>query len=92
MTIIHSFIFLLCLIIESRCQTINVPFSAPPGAVAVDPALLSVSLEFFAFPGYMSLNNTAPCLDQLQASHGHAPAVRIGGTTQFVFRFNIEIS
>lgn len=85
--VIHSFIFLLCLIIESWCQ-LNVPSSAPPDAIAVDPALLSVSLEFFAFPGYMDLNNTAPCLDQLQASRGHAPAVRIGGTTQDRATFN----
>lgn len=84
--------FLFFLASGALSQVIDVPLSAPSSAVAIDPALLSISLEFFAFPGYMNLTNTAPCLDYLQALRGNPPAVRIGGTTQFVFPLNFPLN
>lgn len=81
----------LCLLVAVTCvvhgtagQTtvFTIPASVPTSAVSVDPALLSVSLEFFAFPGYMDLDETQTCLANLQALRGGPPAVRIGGTTQ----------
>ena len=65
-----------------QSTTFTIPSAVPTSAVTVDPALLSVSLEFFAFPGYMDLDETQTCLENLQALRGVAPAVRIGGTTQ----------
>lgn len=59
-----------------------VPSSVPSSAVSVDASLLSVSIEFFAFPGYVELDGTATCLSNLQSLRGAPPAVRIGGTTQ----------
>ncbi|KAH7930049.1 hypothetical protein BV22DRAFT_1001423 [Leucogyrophana mollusca] len=57
--------------------------SAPPSAAAdVDPSLLSLSLEFFAFPEYTTLSTTTNCLDNIAALRGVQPAIRIGGTTQ----------
>ncbi|KIJ25823.1 glycoside hydrolase family 79 protein [Sphaerobolus stellatus SS14] len=50
--------------------------------IYVDPALLGVSLEFFAFPGYTQLSNTVQCLANIQSLRGTPPPVRIGGTTQ----------
>jgi hypothetical protein len=63
-------------------QTYAVPSSKPSGAGRVDPALLSISLEFFAFPGYTQVTSTNVCMNQIKTLRGHAPAVRIGGTTQ----------
>ena len=60
---------------------IDPALSEPP----LDPALLSVSLEFFAFPGYAALPATANCLANLANLRGAQPAIRIGGTTQCVF-------
>ncbi|GJJ07592.1 hypothetical protein Clacol_001795 [Clathrus columnatus] len=79
---------ILLLYFVTISRSIDVPSSAPSNAITIDPALLSLSLEFFAFPGYMELNNTAPCLDHLQFLRGQAPAVRIGGTTQDRATFN----
>lgn len=74
---------LLCGILSvPLSRAITVPSSAPPSAVPVDPSLLSVSLEFFAFPGYAALPTTANCLANMAALRGAPPAVRIGGTTQ----------
>ncbi|KZV75142.1 glycoside hydrolase family 79 protein [Peniophora sp. CONT] len=61
---------------------ITVPSSAPSTAKAVDPALLSISLEFFAFPAYTSVTSTSVCMNHITSLRGHPPAVRIGGTTQ----------
>ncbi|GJE97722.1 glycoside hydrolase family 79 protein [Phanerochaete sordida] len=66
----------------SLCRAIAIPSSAPASAAPLDPSLLSVSLEFFAFPGYTALPATANCLANLAALRGAPPAVRIGGTTQ----------
>ncbi|KAI9068399.1 glycoside hydrolase family 79 protein [Trametes sanguinea] len=63
-------------------QGIVVPSSAPSNAAAVDPSLVSVSIEFFAFPGYTQLRGTSNCLANLASVRGAQPAVRIGGTTQ----------
>lgn len=61
---------------------IALPSSPPSSAASVDPSLLSVSFEFFAFPAYSQLKATANCLANIAALRGAQPAVRIGGTTQ----------
>ncbi|EMD37598.1 glycoside hydrolase family 79 protein [Gelatoporia subvermispora B] len=73
---------LLASCLSSRSQNITVPRSAPSGSASVDPALLSLSIEFFAFPGYTELTGTANCIANLATLRGTPPAVRIGGTTQ----------
>ncbi|EJD06326.1 uncharacterized protein FOMMEDRAFT_25640 [Fomitiporia mediterranea MF3/22] len=78
-------IALACIVHNSTAQTLTtiaVPPSAPTQAVTVDPSLLSVSIEFFAFPGYTELSGTTTCLANIQELRGAPPAVRIGGTTQ----------
>ena len=69
--------------------TFNVPSSPPSSAATVDPSLLSVSIEFFAFPGYTQLVGTANCLQNLADLRGAQPAIRIGGTTQYVLDSNV---
>lgn len=66
-------------------QTVDIvlPLTAPSNASSVDPSLLSVSIEFFAFPGYTDVSATATCLNNLAELRGAPPAVRIGGTTQY---------
>ncbi|KAI0093447.1 hypothetical protein BDY19DRAFT_983105 [Irpex rosettiformis] len=73
-----------CLLMHVQTgNTIDVPSTPPSTAKPVDPALLSVSLEFFAFPGYTQLAATTNCLDNIASLRGGVqPAVRIGGTTQ----------
>ncbi|TFK53939.1 glycoside hydrolase family 79 protein [Heliocybe sulcata] len=66
----------------SAAITITVPRAPPSTAVNVDPAALSVSLEFFAFPDYTQLTATTNCLDYIGSLRGAPPAIRIGGTTQ----------
>lgn len=61
---------------------VTVPSSPPSSAQSVDPSILSVSLEFFAFPGYTELQATTNCLANIASLRGAQPAVRIGGTTQ----------
>ncbi|THH27708.1 hypothetical protein EUX98_g6485 [Antrodiella citrinella] len=62
---------------------IAVPPNAPSGAAAVDPSVLSVSIEFFTLPGYTQIEATSNCLENLAQLRGGArPAIRIGGTTQ----------
>ncbi|KDQ49544.1 glycoside hydrolase family 79 protein [Jaapia argillacea MUCL 33604] len=51
-------------------------------SVLVDPAVLSVSLEFFTFPDYTTINATNNCLANIESLRGTFPAIRIGGTTQ----------
>ncbi|KAF8584898.1 glycoside hydrolase family 79 protein [Ramaria rubella] len=76
-------LFWCCLLtFVSLSTSITVPSTPPSGAATIDPALLSVSLEFFTFPGYIALPNTAQCFANIQTLRGTAPAVRIGGTTQ----------
>ncbi|KAI0344513.1 hypothetical protein BDW22DRAFT_1326510 [Trametopsis cervina] len=62
--------------------TLTLPPTPPPSSHRVDPSLLSVSIEFFAFPGYTALAATTNCLDNVAVLRGAQPAVRIGGTTQ----------
>jgi hypothetical protein len=46
-----------------------------------------VSLEFFAFPGYMNdVAATTTCLQNFKALTGVWPPLRIGGTTQYVYK------
>ncbi|TFY70569.1 hypothetical protein EVG20_g2440 [Dentipellis fragilis] len=79
-------------IYASSTWAITVPSSPPSTASSVDPALLSISLEFFAFPGYMQLPSTTTCLANLAGLRGTAPAVRIGGTTQDRATYNAQLS
>ncbi|PAV16737.1 glycoside hydrolase family 79 [Pyrrhoderma noxium] len=67
---------------QAQSTTFSVPVSAPTSAVAVDSSLLSVSIEFFAFPGYTQLQSSTKCLSNIQNLRGAPPAIRIGGTTQ----------
>ena len=62
-----------------------VPSKAPSNAQHIDPALISVSFEFFTFPEYMGLPATKGCLSLLEEFRGSPAAVRIGGTTQYVY-------
>lgn len=74
-----------------RAVTYTVPASAPASAAPLDPSLVSVSIEFFAFPLYAALAATTHCLANLAALRGGAPpAVRIGGTTQYVVSLGAE--
>lgn len=74
-------VILAALLWSSRAYAIAVPSSPPSGAVAVDPSLVSVSIEFFAFPGYTEMAGTNNCLNNLASLRGVQPAIRIGGTT-----------
>lgn len=62
---------------------IVLPARVPSTATTVEKTLLSVSLEFFAFPEYHKIPATFICLANLETLRGSPPAVRIGGTTQF---------
>ena len=73
---------LVALAYAHHARAITVPSTPPSGAVTVDPSLVSVSIEFFAFPGYTEITGTNNCLDNLASLRGAQPAVRIGGTTQ----------
>ncbi|KAA1472941.1 glycoside hydrolase family 79 protein [Dentipellis sp. KUC8613] len=79
-------------ICASSTWAVTIPSSSPSTATSVDPALLSISLEFFAFPGYMQLPSTTTCLANLAGLRGTAPAVRIGGTTQDRATYNAQLS
>ncbi|KAI8994093.1 hypothetical protein BD414DRAFT_481406 [Trametes punicea] len=75
-------VVLSCLLRLGQAHAVVVPSSAPSNAAPVDPSLVSVSIEFFAFPGYTQLSGTNNCLANLASLRGAEPAVRIGGTTQ----------
>ncbi|KAH7916149.1 glycoside hydrolase family 79 protein [Hygrophoropsis aurantiaca] len=77
-----SVFFVFASVWISTALCVNIPSSTPATASNVDPALLSLSLEFFAFPEYTELSTTANCLDNIAALRGTQPAIRIGGTTQ----------
>lgn len=70
--------------------TFNVPSTAPASAVSYDLSLLSISIEFFAFPEYMNIKTTSNCIANLQSLRGTPPAVRIGGTTQYVLSSSLS--
>ncbi|TBU37713.1 hypothetical protein BD309DRAFT_973450 [Dichomitus squalens] len=72
-------------------RAIAVPSTTPSGAVSVDPSLVSVSIEFFAFPGYTNITGTNNCLANLATLRGAQPAVRIGGTTQDRATYNASL-
>lgn len=77
---------LLCtaLLWRRAVTAIAVPPDVPSGAVTFDPSLLSVSIEFFTLPGYTQIQATHNCLENLAVLRGAPPAIRIGGTTQYV--------
>ena len=78
---------LVLLAVACVTHGITIPSTAPSTASTVDPALLSVSLEFFAFPQYTTVTSTSVCLGHIADLRGTYPAVRIGGTTQYVVFF-----
>ncbi|KAL0581236.1 hypothetical protein V5O48_000824 [Marasmius crinis-equi] len=69
-----------------------IPTSAPSTAATIDPSLLAVSIEFFAFPGYTNVTSTSKCLQNLGDLRGSAVAVRIGGTTQDRATYDASLS
>ncbi|RPD78395.1 hypothetical protein L226DRAFT_502875 [Lentinus tigrinus ALCF2SS1-7] len=73
-------------------RAVAVPSSPPSGAVAVDPSLVSVSIEFFAFPGYTQMSGTNNCLNNLASLRNAQPAIRIGGTTQDRATYNASLA
>ncbi|KAI0633644.1 hypothetical protein C8Q77DRAFT_1057947 [Trametes polyzona] len=75
-------VLLVSLVWLHYARAVAVPASPPSNAAVVDPSLVSVSIEFFAFPGYTQLSGTNNCLANLASLRGAQPAVRIGGTTQ----------
>ncbi|KAI0743496.1 hypothetical protein C8Q80DRAFT_842489 [Daedaleopsis nitida] len=75
-------VILAALLWLCEVDAVAVPQSPPSSAVTVDPSLVSVSIEFFAFPGYTQMTGTNTCLDNLANLRGTQPAIRIGGTTQ----------
>lgn len=86
-----SRVALLSALFFASSHALIVPSTAPSNASAVDPSLLSVSIEFFAFPGYTQLPATANCLANLASLRGAQPAIRIGGTTQYVASKNLRL-
>ncbi|OCB89324.1 hypothetical protein A7U60_g3525 [Sanghuangporus baumii] len=79
-------------LLAQTTTTFVVPSAAPSSAVTVDPSLLSVSIEFFAFPGYTELSGTTTCLANIEKLRGAPPAVRIGGTTQDRATFDANLA
>lgn len=79
----RSSVIIAALLWLSHVQAVVVPSTPPSDAVTVDPSLVSVSIEFFAFPGYTNIAGTNQCLDNIARLRGVQPAVRIGGTTQY---------
>lgn len=77
-------LLVLLVVAAQSTHAITVPQTAPSNASTIDPSLLSVSIEFFAFPGYTDLSATSTCLANIASLRGAHPAVRIGGTTQCV--------
>ncbi|OCB89325.1 hypothetical protein A7U60_g3526 [Sanghuangporus baumii] len=79
-------------LLAQTTTTFVVPSAAPSSAVTVDPSLLSVSIEFFAFPGYTELSGTTTCLANIEKLRGAPPAFRIGGTTQDRATFDANLA
>ena len=75
-------VILATLLWAGHVLAVVVPSTPPSGAISVDPSLVSVSIEFFAFPGYTNITGTNNCLANLATLRGAQPAIRIGGTTQ----------
>ncbi|KAJ3535347.1 hypothetical protein NM688_g6992 [Phlebia brevispora] len=88
----HASLVILGLSCIRAALAIVVPASPPSTAKRVDPALLSVSIEFFAFPGYTELAATSNCLANIAVLRGAEPAIRIGGTTQDRATFDPTLS
>ena len=77
-------VLLATLLWSRHVLAVAVPSTPPSGSASVDSSLVSVSIEFFAFPGYTNITGTNNCLANLATLRGAQPAVRIGGTTQWV--------
>ncbi|TFK81382.1 glycoside hydrolase family 79 protein [Polyporus arcularius HHB13444] len=73
-------------------RAVAVPSTPPSGAAAVDPSLVSVSIEYFAFPGYTQMTGTNNCLTNIANLRNAQPAVRIGGTTQDRATYNANLA
>ena len=75
-------IFVLASVVSVCAVSFSVPSEVPSTASKINPAQLSLSIEFFAFPGYTETETLTQCLSNLEQLRGVAPAIRIGGTTQ----------
>ncbi|KAF4498281.1 hypothetical protein FAGAP_5570 [Fusarium agapanthi] len=61
-----------------------VPDAQPKNAVAIDPAPVGASFEFFMWPSYMTnISLTLPCIDHFNKLYSRKMPIRIGGTTQY---------
>ncbi|KAF7189980.1 Beta-glucuronidase, partial [Pseudocercospora fuligena] len=67
----------------------SLPSNASPKLIE---APIGVSIEFFAFPGYMDVPSTEQCLKNFQDLTGTWPPMRIGGTTQDRALYNASLS
>lgn len=89
----YTFIRSICLLVayQNTCasaqgsEEINFKASSPTRSVLVNFANIgpiAISLEFFAFPDYMTIvPNTAGCIKNLADAIGTQIPIRIGGTT-----------
>ncbi|KYG13810.1 hypothetical protein FVEG_14131 [Fusarium verticillioides 7600] len=60
-----------------------VPDVQPKNAVAIDPAPVGASFEFFMWPSYMTnISLTLPCISHFNKLYNRKMPIRIGGTTQ----------
>ena len=75
-------ILILSCVITVSAVSFSVPSQVPSTASKVNAAQLSLSIEFFAFPGYTETKTLTQCLNNLEQLRGTPPAIRIGGTTQ----------
>ncbi|KAI0036740.1 hypothetical protein K488DRAFT_81734 [Vararia minispora EC-137] len=89
---IQTGVCFVVLVTSALAQTFAVPATKPASAARVDSALLSLSLEFFAFPGYTQVTSTSVCMNHIATLRGHAPAVRIGGTTQDRATYSLNLA
>ncbi|RPD63756.1 hypothetical protein L227DRAFT_496569 [Lentinus tigrinus ALCF2SS1-6] len=85
-------VILATLVWLCHVRAVAVPSSPPSGAVSVDPSLVSISIEFFAFPGYTQMSGTNNCLNNLASLRNAQPAIRIGGTTQDRATYNASLA
>ncbi|KDN71264.1 hypothetical protein CSUB01_08651 [Colletotrichum sublineola] len=70
----------------AAAATFTIPSNVNAGGLSyapLEPAPISLSFEFFAFPSYFrNVTTTNQCLSNLKELTGTWPPIRIGGTTQ----------
>ncbi|KAK1987496.1 hypothetical protein LZ30DRAFT_745701 [Colletotrichum cereale] len=90
---------LACLVAAAHiaaAATFTVPSKVYEGGLSyapLEPAPVSLSFEFFAFPSYFqNITATNQCLSNLKELTGTWPPIRIGGTTQDRASYNASTS